>query len=75
MTKDECRIDIVKKLCKSSAFYRAYPTAFTLRIEYSDDNDSFHCIDEDSGEEYNIDYASVIKGAVFFKLVEEEVIV
>jgi hypothetical protein len=63
----------IKQLAKSSCFYEC--AQGMLRIEYSCDDDNFSCIDEDSGEMYQIHFEEVDKlRDKFYKLVPEGIL-
>jgi hypothetical protein len=63
----------IKQLAGSSCFYECDQAM--LRIEYSCDDDHFDCIDEDSGEMYQIHFEEVDElRDKFHKLVSEGVL-
>ena len=66
-------IETVKLMARSAAFFRQADGSM-LRIEYSDDDDTFHCIDEDSLEEFDIQFADVtLETEKFFELTEMKI--
>ena len=67
--QDDSFVSKVKQLASESIFYANGPKDYKLRIIYCDEpENSFTCIDEDSGNEITIKYSDVKYNAEFYKL-------